>query len=87
MTQVCCGHSHSLALTDVGVLYAWGSNEQGQLGISSSTIPYLGLPQSVIHSPQCMLHDDIQYIHILLYILRTVAECVIVSSAPISIVC
>ena len=30
--QVACGKFHSLALTQESVVYAWGSNEQGQLG-------------------------------------------------------
>uniref|UniRef100_T1IPE6 HECT domain-containing protein n=1 Tax=Strigamia maritima TaxID=126957 RepID=T1IPE6_STRMM len=33
VVQVACGANHSLALTDVGQLYAWGSNECGQLGL------------------------------------------------------
>ena len=30
--QVCCGASHSLALTSTGEVYAWGSDTFGQLG-------------------------------------------------------
>ncbi|XP_049584355.1 RCC1 and BTB domain-containing protein 1 isoform X1 [Syngnathus scovelli] len=30
--QVVCGYAHSLALTDEGILYAWGANTYGQLG-------------------------------------------------------
>ena len=30
--QITCGKFHSLALTKESVVYAWGSNEQGQLG-------------------------------------------------------
>ncbi|XP_077393631.1 RCC1 and BTB domain-containing protein 1 isoform X2 [Festucalex cinctus] len=30
--QIVCGYAHTLALTDEGVLYAWGSNTYGQLG-------------------------------------------------------
>lgn len=30
--QVVSGYAHSLALTDEGLLYAWGSNTYGQLG-------------------------------------------------------
>lgn len=30
--QVVCGYSHCLALSDQGQLYAWGSNNNGQLG-------------------------------------------------------
>lgn len=31
--QVACGKEHTLALTDGGILYAWGANELGQLGL------------------------------------------------------
>uniref|UniRef100_A0A672G0W4 RCC1 and BTB domain-containing protein 1-like n=1 Tax=Salarias fasciatus TaxID=181472 RepID=A0A672G0W4_SALFA len=30
--QIVAGHGHCLALTDTGVLYAWGGNAHGQLG-------------------------------------------------------
>ena len=30
--SVCCGASHSMALTRTGKLYAWGKNSQGQCG-------------------------------------------------------
>jgi alpha-tubulin suppressor-like RCC1 family protein len=32
ITDVCCGRRHSLALTSNGKVYAWGSNEFGQIG-------------------------------------------------------
>ncbi|KAF4528876.1 hypothetical protein B566_EDAN017097 [Ephemera danica] len=32
VTKLECGYSHSLALSDLGVLYAWGANNHGQLG-------------------------------------------------------
>lgn len=35
VTQVQCGASHSLAVTDTGKLYSWGKNSQGQCGIGS----------------------------------------------------
>ncbi|KAG1656516.1 putative E3 ubiquitin-protein ligase HERC4 [Nymphon striatum] len=31
--QVACGYDHALALTASGVLYAWGMNSHGQLGV------------------------------------------------------
>ena len=40
--QIVCGSYHVLALTDDGLLYAWGYNNYGQLGIgstNSSNIP------------------------------------------------
>ena len=30
--QIVCGYAHSMALSDEGVLYAWGANSYGQLG-------------------------------------------------------
>lgn len=35
--QIVCGYSHVLALTDEGKLYAWGSNNSGQLGNGAKT--------------------------------------------------
>ncbi|XP_020278361.1 probable E3 ubiquitin-protein ligase HERC4 isoform X2 [Pseudomyrmex gracilis] len=34
VVQIACGKEHSIALTNDGELYAWGSNKEGQLGIS-----------------------------------------------------
>ena len=34
--QILSGYNHMLALTDKGVLYAWGSNTHGQLGTGDS---------------------------------------------------
>ncbi|CAJ1327670.1 unnamed protein product [Effrenium voratum] len=33
VVRVCCGASHSLARTATGLLWAWGCNEHGQLGL------------------------------------------------------
>lgn len=33
--QIVCGYAHTLALTDEGLLYAWGANTYGQLGNGS----------------------------------------------------
>ena len=33
ISKVLCGKDHVLALTDQREVYAWGSNDQGQLGI------------------------------------------------------
>ncbi len=30
--DICCGHWHSLVLTNNGEVYAWGANEFGQIG-------------------------------------------------------
>ena len=44
VVEVSCGANHSLALSDGGLVYAWGENEHGQLGLghhSSIDIPTL----------------------------------------------
>ena len=33
VTQIACGHLHSLALTEEGEVYSWGHDNYGQLGI------------------------------------------------------
>lgn len=38
IVQIACGVEHSIALTNDGELYAWGSNREGQLGLGFSTI-------------------------------------------------
>lgn len=38
IVQIACGIEHSIALTNDGELYAWGSNREGQLGLGSNTI-------------------------------------------------
>eukprot|EP00210_Caulerpa_lentillifera_P005778 g5525.t1 len=30
--EICCGASHSLAISDTGELFSWGTNQHGQLG-------------------------------------------------------
>lgn len=37
IVQIACGLKHSIALTNNGELYAWGSNSDGQLGLGSNT--------------------------------------------------
>ncbi|KAH8255246.1 hypothetical protein KR038_007527 [Drosophila bunnanda] len=34
VVQIACGNNHSLALTSCGLLYSWGSNIYGQLGVN-----------------------------------------------------
>uniref|UniRef100_A0A0P5J2E5 E3 ubiquitin-protein ligase HERC3 n=1 Tax=Daphnia magna TaxID=35525 RepID=A0A0P5J2E5_9CRUS len=41
VVQIACGRSHSMALTNVGEIYCWGSNSHGQLGLGSSGTPEL----------------------------------------------
>lgn len=33
--KVVCGSIHTLALSDEGVLYVWGANNYGQLGLTT----------------------------------------------------
>eukprot|EP01124_Arcella_intermedia_P025800 TRINITY_DN4698_c0_g1_i3.p1 TRINITY_DN4698_c0_g1~~TRINITY_DN4698_c0_g1_i3.p1 ORF type:complete len:564 (-),score=118.01 TRINITY_DN4698_c0_g1_i3:511-2202(-) len=47
--QVKCGEFHSLALTSDGSLYAWGSNQLGQLGLSEEK--KLLVPTKVLAAP------------------------------------
>lgn len=35
--QIVSGYAHSLALTDEGLVYAWGANTYGQLGIGNKS--------------------------------------------------
>lgn len=37
ITQVACGDTHTIALSSNGKLYAFGRNQNGQLGLGSST--------------------------------------------------
>jgi alpha-tubulin suppressor-like RCC1 family protein len=39
---VCCGKSHTLLLTQGGIVWSWGANRRGQLGhgtFQSSSVP------------------------------------------------
>lgn len=47
IVQVAGGHSHSLALTNTGVVYAWGENVFGQLGVGLSEVDYMPTPVKV----------------------------------------
>ena len=49
LTDIAAGYSHSLAVDDTGVAYAWGANNQGQLGTGDTTaqdspVPVTGFP-------------------------------------------
>lgn len=35
--QIVCGYAHTLALSDEGLLYAWGANTYGQLGTGNKS--------------------------------------------------
>jgi alpha-tubulin suppressor-like RCC1 family protein len=45
-----CGHDHTLALREDGVLFAWGSNSFGQIG--TGTNPVAPSPIRVPFPPQ-----------------------------------
>uniref|UniRef100_A0A8C7TJR8 RCC1 and BTB domain containing protein 1 n=1 Tax=Oncorhynchus mykiss TaxID=8022 RepID=A0A8C7TJR8_ONCMY len=47
--QIVSGYAHSLALTDEGLLYAWGTNTYGQLGTGNKSNQL---------SPVQIMHDD-----------------------------
>jgi alpha-tubulin suppressor-like RCC1 family protein len=47
VTKVAAGTSYSLALTEAGVIYAWGSNASGKLGIRSYSPDYSVTPRAV----------------------------------------
>ncbi|NP_001084549.2 regulator of chromosome condensation (RCC1) and BTB (POZ) domain containing protein 1 S homeolog [Xenopus laevis] len=55
--QVVLGYAHSLALSDQGVLYAWGANSHGQLGIgnkSNQTVPVkVGTNERMVEVAAC----------------------------------
>jgi len=40
IVYVCAGFGHTVAVTDQGVTYAWGSNDMGQLGLEGMTATY-----------------------------------------------
>lgn len=39
--KVVCGYMHALALSDEGVLYVWGANSYGQLGLNTDSNVWL----------------------------------------------
>jgi len=40
ITYVCAGYAHTVAVTDTGVVYGWGSNDKGQLGLDGFTATF-----------------------------------------------
>jgi alpha-tubulin suppressor-like RCC1 family protein len=44
--KVSCGAYHTAAIDDDGKLFSWGSNDKGQLGVSSFTDEYIDTPIS-----------------------------------------
>lgn len=55
ITMIACGDTHSIALSSAGKLYAFGRNQNGQLGLGTSTdclSPTLIAPLKVVHLHQ-----------------------------------
>ena len=49
---MCAGEAHSLVVTDAGVLFGFGSNVNGQLGLGmADTLSHLPTPVSVAGEP------------------------------------
>lgn len=48
IVQIACGLKHTVALTNNGELYAWGSNNEGQLGLGRST--QMEIKPKLLHS-------------------------------------
>ncbi|XP_055608814.1 probable E3 ubiquitin-protein ligase HERC4 isoform X2 [Uranotaenia lowii] len=47
VTQITCGTSHSIALTNWGQLFSWGSNALGQLGHDSNDLSNQRVPRMI----------------------------------------
>lgn len=47
ITQVACGEMHTIAVTDNGLVFAWGNNTKGQLGIGNTDNTVQKHPRSV----------------------------------------
>ena len=45
--NVDCGFEHTIAIKTNGILWAWGRNSEGQLGLGSGDTPYLDSPAQV----------------------------------------
>ncbi|XP_050726265.1 secretion-regulating guanine nucleotide exchange factor-like [Eriocheir sinensis] len=44
MVAVACGWAHSIALSQSGQVWVWGSNSHGQLGLPKDEVPFTSLP-------------------------------------------
>ncbi|EGG14150.1 ankyrin repeat-containing protein [Cavenderia fasciculata] len=49
ITQIACGKDHSLALDEIGCVYAWGNGAGGRLGLNKTDV--VSLPTMVAHFP------------------------------------
>jgi alpha-tubulin suppressor-like RCC1 family protein len=63
VTKIFAAENHSLAITNINSLYAWGENFSGQLGISEKSkiwVPELiSLPEKVGHLSTCNTHTTL----------------------------
>jgi alpha-tubulin suppressor-like RCC1 family protein len=48
IVDLAAGENHSLALSNDGIVWAWGNNSQGQLGIGDSDTTQMDTPQNVL---------------------------------------
>lgn len=47
IVQIACGASHSMAITEWGQLYIWGSNSRGQLANNYMFVKFSAIPMLV----------------------------------------
>lgn len=47
VVSVACGWAHSIALSQSGQVWVWGSNSHGQLGLPKEEVPFTSLPISL----------------------------------------
>lgn len=45
--DVCCGYAHTHAITNGGLVYSWGNNECGQLGLGPEAPVFVRKPKLV----------------------------------------
>ena len=72
--QVVCGYAHTLALTDAGSVFAWGSNSYGQLGTGNKS--NLSSPTLVVHNfGRCVEIAASHYNHVSAALLQNSVVC------------
>ena len=45
--EICCGYSHTLAITIHGQVYSWGNNENSQLGLGPKAPKFVRKPMLI----------------------------------------
>lgn len=45
--EVCCGYSHTMAITIHGNVYSWGNNECAQLGLGEDAPEFVRKPKMI----------------------------------------